>query len=179
MESADKATLRLAIGLGIAVFVAYGSAMRMPFVVCVMAVVMLSKPGPPLPLAKAAVVALMLAMLIAAGVLMVPLLENYASAGVLLTATILYTTFYTGLRSANPLTMVLVISFAIIPVAGVAEQALAGRLSLTIAVGIVVGAVVDLLSRGLFPVSPGAGGPQARPRSVDTDTARWMHFERH
>ena len=45
----------------------------------------------------------------------------------------------TGTFLANPLTMVLVISFAIIPVAGVAEQALAGRLSLTLAAGVVTG----------------------------------------
>jgi hypothetical protein len=176
MERADKATLRLAIGLGVAVFVAYGLALPMPFAVCVMAVLMLSKPGPALPIAKAAVVALLLAMLIAAGLLMVPLLENYASTGVLLTATILYAIFYKGLRSANPLAMVLVISFAIIPVAGVAEQALAGRLSLTLAVGIVVGTLVNSLSSGLFPDSPGASGQQARSRSPDTDTARWIAF---
>ena len=45
---------------------------------------------------------------------MVPLLESYAAAGVLLTATILYAVFYAGLRTGNPLTMVLVISFAIL-----------------------------------------------------------------
>ena len=35
-------------------FVAYGLALPVPFVVCVMAVLVLSKPGPPLPLVKAA-----------------------------------------------------------------------------------------------------------------------------
>jgi hypothetical protein len=176
MERADKATLRLTIGLGVAVFVAYGLAMPVPFVVCVMAVLMLIKPGPPLPIAKATVVALMLGILIAAGVLMVPLLENYASTGVLLTATILYAIFYQGLRRANPLMMVLVISFAIIPVAGVAEQALAGRLSLTLAVGVVIGAMVNSVASRLFPDSPVARGQHAPPRSVDSDTARWIAF---
>lgn len=176
MERGDKATLRLTIGLGIAVLVAYGLALPMPFVVCVLAVLVLSKPGPPLPLVKAAVVALMLAVLIAIGVLMVPLLENYATTGVLLAATILYSVFYAGLRRANPLTVVFVISIAIIPVAGVAEQALAGRLSLALAVGIVIGALVSTLSSGLFPDLPGAPVNQAAPRAVDTDTARWIAF---
>jgi Protein of unknown function (DUF2955) len=174
MERGDKAALRLTIGLGAAVLVAYGLALPAPFVVCVLAVLVLSKPGPPLPLVKAAVVALMLAVLITIGVLMVPLLENYAATGVLLTATILYSLFYAGLRKANALTLVFVISIAIIPVAGVAEQALAGRLSLAVAVGIVIGALVNILSSGLFPDLPGAPVNHAAPRAVDPDTARWI-----
>ena len=46
--------------------------------------------------------ALVLAALLTAGVLMVPLLENYALTGLLLTAAILYALFYLGLRAANP-----------------------------------------------------------------------------
>src|SRR5512134_1987243 len=118
MHRADKAALRLAIGLGLSVLVAYGFALPMPFVVCVMAVLVLCKPGPPLPLVKGAVIALVFAGLVTAGVVMVPLLENYAFAGVLLTAVVLYGVFFTGLVRGNPLTMVLVISFTLIPVAG-------------------------------------------------------------
>ena len=54
-----------------------------------MAVILLSKPGPPMPLARGAATALVLAALLTAGVLMVPVLENYALTGLLLTATVL------------------------------------------------------------------------------------------
>ena len=74
----------------------------MPFVVCVMAVLVLCKPGPPLPLVKALVVALLFAVLVAAGVLMVPLLEHYALAGVLLTAVVLFVLFFLGLTARQP-----------------------------------------------------------------------------
>ena len=60
MNPGDKAALRLAVGLGVAVLVAYGMALPVPYVVCVMATLVLSKPGPPLPLAKGLVVALSL-----------------------------------------------------------------------------------------------------------------------
>jgi hypothetical protein len=110
----DKATLRLAIGLGLAVLVAYGLALAVPFVVCVMSVVVLSRPGPPVPLVKGLVIALLLAGLVAVGIAMVPLLEHYAFAGVLLTAVVLHALFYNGLVSGNPLSNVLVLSFAII-----------------------------------------------------------------
>jgi lipopolysaccharide/colanic/teichoic acid biosynthesis glycosyltransferase len=52
MHKADKAVLRLAIGLGLAVLAAFGLALRMPFLVCVMAVIVLCKPGPPIPFLK-------------------------------------------------------------------------------------------------------------------------------
>jgi uncharacterized membrane protein YccC len=102
MTRADKATLRLTIGLGLAVLVAYGLGLQLPFVACLMAVLVLSKPGPPMPMAKGAFVALVLAALLTAGVLMVPMLEHYALTGLLLTATVLYAVFYTGCANAIP-----------------------------------------------------------------------------
>ena len=53
---------------------------------------------------------------------MVPLLEHYAFAGVLLTAVVLYALFYIGQLRGNPLTTVLVLSFTLIPVAGVPSR---------------------------------------------------------
>lgn len=174
MHRADKAALRLAIGLGLAVLVAYGFALPMPFVVCVMAVLVLCKPGPPLPLVKGAVIALVFAGLVTAGVVMVPLLENYAFAGVLLTAVVLYGVFFIGLVRGNPLTMILVISFALIPVAGVADQALVGMLSATLAIGVGVGTLVSALSNAFFPDPPAPAGKGAGPPSLGRETASWI-----
>ncbi len=174
MHPADKAALRLAIGLGLAVLVAYGLALPVPFVVCVMAVLVLCKPGPPLPLVKGAILALVFAALVAAGVVMVPLLEHYALAGVLLTAVVLYGVFYAGLIHGNPLTMILVISFALIPVAGVADQALVGMLSLTLAVGILTGTLVSALATAFFPDPPAPAGQRAEAPAVSDETAGWI-----
>lgn len=174
MHRSDKAALRLAIGLGLAALVAYGLALPVPFVVCVMAVLVLCKPGPPLPLVRGAAVALVFAMLVAAGVVMVPVLENYALAGVLLTALVLYGVFFVGLIRGNPLTMVLVIAFALIPVAGVADQALVGMLSVTLAVGILTGTLVSALSNALFPDPPRPAGKQADERPLSRETAAWI-----
>jgi hypothetical protein len=173
MHAADKAALRLTVGLGLAAFVAYGFALAVPYVVCVMAVLVLCKPGPPLPLFKAVVVALMFAGLVAAGVLMVPLLEHYAVAGVLLTAVLLFALFFVGQRRKQPLTAVLVLGFTLIPIAGVSEQALVGLLSVALGVGVLVGALVSAASNALFP-------EPSRPAAVDIaaaaegDSARWI-----
>jgi hypothetical protein len=125
MGRADKAVLRLAIGLGLAVLVAYGLALKAPYAVCVVAVLILCKPGPPIPLFKGMALALVIAVLMMAGVLMVPVLESYALTGVLLTGALLYAVFYSGVRHANPLATILVMAITLIPVVGVVEQVLA------------------------------------------------------
>ena len=162
MHPADKATLRLTLGLGFAALIAYGMALTAPYVVCVMAVILLSKPGPPLPLAKGIIAALLIAVLVAAGVLMVPLLEHYAVAGILLTAVILFVIFFAGLKSGSPLTMVLVIAFALMPVAGVIEQALIAQLALTLAVGVAVGTLVGFISSVFFPDRAAPAAPSCK-----------------
>jgi hypothetical protein len=174
MTRADKAVLRVTLGLGAATLVAYGLGLELPFVVCLMATVVLCRPGPPLPLAKGAVIALVFGTMLTAGVLMVPVLEHYAVTGLLLTATVLFTVFYVSLRGGHPLTTVLLLAFVLIPVAGVAEQALVGQLSLTLAIGIAVGTLVNALSHALFPDEPaGVDGPPPPPRAGHA-TAAWI-----
>jgi hypothetical protein len=172
MAPGDKAALRLTMGLGLATFVAYGLALQTPYLVCVLAVLVLCKPGPPLPMLKAVILAFALALMVAAGVLMVPLLEHHAAAGLLLTAVLLFVLFFLGLLQGNPLTTVLVLAFTLIPVAGVAEQALIGVLSLTFAVGVLVGSLVSALSVAIFP-DPGTAGSAARARP-SVAAARWI-----
>ena len=180
MHRSDKATLRLAAGLGLAALIAYGWALTAPYVVCVMAVLLLAKPGPALPLAKGLVLAVLMGVLVAAGLLMVPLLENYAASGVLLTAVILFSLFYKGLVDSNPLITILVITFAVIPVAGVLEQALVSQLALSLAIGVAVGTVVSFLTSALFPDPPileSAAGPEPAASddvAIAHNTARWI-----
>ena len=174
MHPSDKAALRLTVGLGLAAFIAYGFALAVPYVVCVMAVLVLCKPGPPLPLIKAVVVALMIAGLVAAGVLMVPLLEHYAVAGVLLTAVLLFALFFVGQLRKQPLTTVLVLGFTLIPIAGVSEQALVSVLSVALAVGVLVGALVSAASNAVFPDPPRPAAAADTATAPDRDAARWI-----
>jgi hypothetical protein len=175
MTRRDKAVLRLTIGLGVAAFVAYGGGLQMPYALCVMAVLVLCKPGPPMGLAKGAVAAAVLAGLLALGMLMVPLLESYAAAGILVTACVLFAVFHRGQRTKSPLTMILVMAFALIPVLGVADQALAATVTTTLAAGLAIGSVVSLLSHGFFPDPPPAPAVQpSRESRVDREQARWI-----
>ncbi len=174
LHRADKAVLRLAIGLGFAVLIAYGLALPAPFIVCLLTVVMLCKPGPPIPLLKGVVIVGVVAALLVAGVLMVPLLENYAVAGVILTGVILYAVFFAGARKASPLTFILVIAFTIIPAVGVADQALVTALSEAFAVGLGIGVLVGGFSHALFPDAPAAANIAPAPASVSPEAAKWQ-----
>lgn len=174
MDASDKAVLRLTLGLGLAVLVAYGLALPMPFVVCLMSVLVLCKPGPAIPLVKGLVIAVVFALLVGAGIVLVPLLEHYAASGIALVAAILFGVFYTGLRRNNPLTMILVIAFALIPVAGVANQALVGMLSLTLATGLAVGILVSAVSGALFPDPPARAPSRPAAPALARDEAAWI-----
>ncbi|MGB7550049.1 MAG: DUF2955 domain-containing protein [Chromatiaceae bacterium] len=173
LHPADKAVLRLTVGLGLAALIAYGLALPLPYLCCLMAVTLLTKPGPPLPLVKGLVVAILLAGLVVLGVFMVPLLENYPMSGVLLTSVILFALFFLGLRTGNPLTQVLVITFTLIPVAGVAEQALVTMIATTLAVGLLIGVVVSGMTQTLFPDPPGLASRPAPP-VLDPASATWI-----
>ena len=173
LHPADKAVLRLTVGLGLAALIAYGLALPLPYLCCLMAVTLLTKPGPPLPLVKGLVVAVLLAGLVVLGVFMVPLLENYPMSGVLLTSVILFALFFLGLRTGNPLTQVLVITFTLIPVAGVAEQALVTMIATTLAVGLLIGVVVSGMTQTLFPDPPGLASRPAPP-VLDPASAAWI-----
>jgi len=139
-----------------------------------MSVLVLSRPGPPLPLVKGLVLALLIAVLVATGIVMVPLLEHYAFAAVLMTAVVLHSIFFVSLTSGNPLTAILVLSFTLIPVAGVAEQALVGRLSVTLAVGVSVGVLVSDVSHSLFPDPPAPAAAAGAAARVSPDEAAWI-----
>jgi hypothetical protein len=173
MDRADKAVLRLAIGLGLAVLIAYGFALPAPFVVCVMCVLLLCKPGPPIPLLKGAVLAVVIAVMLALGVLMVPILQHYAVSGVVLTSVLLYTVLFAGARSANPLTIFLVIALTVIPVAGVADQALGIALSVAIGVGLGTGVFVNVVSHAVSPHAASPANIAATPATVSPEAARW------
>ena len=170
MHRADKAVLRLAIGLGLATSIAYGFALPLPFAVCVLAVLQLCKLEPPKPFIKGAVAGLVVAGLLIAGVLMVPLLEHYPVTGLALTAVVLFVVFFAGARSGSPVTVILVIAFTIIPVAGVAEQALATVLAQAFGFGLVIGALVNGISHAFFPDQ---GPAMPAPARAGADAARW------
>ena len=177
MDRADKAVLRLMIGEGLATLIAYGLALPVPFLVCVLTVLMLWQAGPPIPFLKGAVMAIVVAAILVAGVLMVPLLRHYAVTGVMLTAVILYAVFLRGARNVSPMTTIMAIAVTIIPAVGVAEQALVTLFSVAFAAGISVGVLVGGVSHVFFPDPPDTPNVAAARVTASPEDARWQGLQ--
>ena len=89
--------------------------------------------------------------------------------------------FFAGARSANPLTIFLVIAFTIIPVAGVANQALAialgpGRRDRRLGIGVLVSVISHTL---FFRIRRAAGEAAAAPADVSPEAASWSALQAH
>ena len=177
MENADKAVLRLGVGMGLSVAIAWGAALEAAFMAPVMTLVLLAKPGPPIPLVKGVVLGLVIAALLLAGVLTVPILEHYPVTGVLLTGALFYSVSYTSARKANPLTLFMHVALVFIPVAGVADQAATTVLARTVGVALVIGVLASAISHALFPDAPGPAKVAAAPAGASPEAAHWIALQ--
>jgi len=151
VDQTSRFVLRLGLGIGLSVAVAYGLPLSIPHVSLLMVVLLLGKAGPPLPLAKSIALAGTLIFLTGAGILLVPLLENYAFTAILLIALVLFAIFYLGTRTSHPLLSILIVTFTLIPVAGVQDQALALDVIKSLSAGIILAAVSGMLAYFIWP----------------------------
>ncbi|WP_421169088.1 hypothetical protein [Aeromonas dhakensis] len=157
MAQADQAVLRIGTGIGLATGICYGLALPMPHLGVIMAWVVLCRPGEPLALKKGLVGGLLLLGIMVSGVLLVPLLTHYALAAVLLVALLLYLLMQLGMAGKGGAAMLLIMAITVIPVAGLIEQSLAIAITQMMAVGILVGTLVNRLAHALFPPPPVTG----------------------
>src|SRR4249919_3771961 len=177
MGNADKAVLRLGVGMGLSVAIAWGAGLEAAFMAPVMTMTLLCKPGPPIPLVKGAVLGFVIAALLLAGALTVPLLEHYPVSGVLLTGALFYSVSYTSARKANPLTLFMHVALVFIPVAGVADQAATTVLARTVGVALVIGVLASAVSHALFPAAPGPAKVAPTPAGANPEAAHWIALQ--
>ncbi|WP_342057961.1 hypothetical protein [Aeromonas sp. OTU364] len=162
MHNADRAVLRIGTGIGLATGICYGLALPMPHLGVIMAWVVLCRPGEALGLKKGLAGGLLLLGIMAAGVLLVPLLTHYALAAVLLIALLLYLLMQQSMAGKGAAAMLLIMAITVIPVAGLIEQSLAIAIAQMMGLGILIGTLVNRMAHALFPPLPVTGGA-ARP----------------
>lgn len=162
MHNADRAVLRIGTGIGLATGICYGLALPMPHLGVIMAWVVLCRPGEALGLKKGLAGGLLLLGIMAAGVLLVPLLTHYALAAVLLIALLLYLLMQQSMAGKGAAAMLLIMAITVIPVAGLIEQSLAIAIAQMMGLGILIGTLVNRMAHALFPPLPVAG-VAARP----------------
>ena len=97
--------------------------------------------------------------------------------GVLLTGALLYAVFFAGARSANPLTIILVIAIHLIPVVGVADQALTTVLSVPLEWGSASEFWSVAFHTLFFRMLPAPAKIAASPAAVSPETASWSALQ--
>ena len=157
MHNADRAVLRIGTGIGLAAGICYGLALPMPHLGVIMAWVVLCRPGEALGLKKGLAGGLLLLGIMAAGVLLVPLLTHYALAAVLLIGLLLYLLMQQSMAGKGAAAMLLIMAITVIPVAGLIEQSLAIAIAQMMGLGILIGTLVNRMAHALFPPQPVAG----------------------
>jgi hypothetical protein len=85
--------------------------------------------------------------------------------------------FFAGARNVSPLTIILVIAITVIPVAGVADQALTTELSVAFAVGLGTGVLVSGISHVFFPDAPAPANVAPAPATVSQEAASWAALQ--
>ena len=163
--------------MGLSVAAAWGAGLEAAFMAPVMTLVLLAKPGPPIPLVKGVVLAFFIAAMLLAGVLTVPILEYYPVTGVLLIGALFYAVSYSGARKANPLTLFMHVALVFIPVAGFANQALATVLARTVGIALLIGVLASAISHALFPDAPGPAKVAAAPAGASPEAAGWIALQ--
>lgn len=151
MHNADSAVMRISAGVTISVLICYGFALPMPHLGCIMAWIVLCRPGAALSFKQGLVGATLLLGMMIGGVLLVPLLEHYALAAVLLVMLLLYLLMQKSITGMGAIAMLLIMAITVIPVAGLIEQALAIAIAQMMAVGILIGTLVNGIAHALFP----------------------------
>ena len=157
MHNADRAVLRIGTGIGLAAGICYGLALPMPHLGVIMAWVVLCRPGEALGLKTGLAGGLLLLGIMAAGVLLVPLLTHYALAAVLLIGLLLYLLMQQSMAGKGAAAMLLIMAITVIPVAGLIEQSLAIAIAQMMGLGILIGTLVNRMAHALFPPQPVAG----------------------
>ncbi|MBT8440868.1 MAG: DUF2955 domain-containing protein [Gammaproteobacteria bacterium] len=175
-EIADIRTLRLAVGLALAFGLSQAIGWPASFISAVLTSVLLALPTPGPTLKTCISFVLVMAVSLAVGIQLLPLLHNQPGAGVVMTVLAMFWAFYFGARGGPPiLAAFLLVGVTLIPVAGSESIDVALVLLWALAINAVAAFVFIWLAFALFPDPPAqesaASTPPIAPRP-NADLAR-------
>jgi len=170
-----RRTFRLSLTAALALVVAYGMALPLPFIAPLFAVLLTLKPAPP-PGPKALLkIILAVVVTLSSGLLLTPLLVHYDSLGVLLVALGIYaSTYLTHAReNAALIGTLLTLGITLVSAAGTVSSALSLAVIQAIVIGIAIAAVCQWIVHPLFPEPGAPAGAQPPARAASTDV-NWI-----
>lgn len=172
---ADVRTLRLTVGIGLALGVSQALGWPGAFIAPVLTSVLLCLPTPAPTLKSCLGFVLIITVSLLLGLALLPMLHNQPAAGVLVIILALFGCFYFGARGGSPaLTTFLLLGLTLIPVIG--SESIDGAIAITrgLAVNSVAAFLFVWLAFALFPDAQ--AGPQPdRPKSEPPPPAIARH----
>ncbi len=149
-----RRTFRLALTVTLALVLAYGSGIAVPYLAPLLALILTLKPAPPMPAGKLLVLALALALILWIGLLVAPIMEQYAPVGLSLVALGLFVSSRLSLGGDKAAVgTLLAMSLTLISALGVFSLALAQTLVSMLVAAVVIAVVSQWVVYPFFPES--------------------------
>ena len=163
MPLAARRVFRLALTLALALAIGYGIPLPLPFMAPLFALFLASSPGPPLGLKALVGLVIVVIITLGVGLLLIPLLIDYAVSAVLIVAVGLFLSAFITLNLGKGLVgTLLTVGFTLISAAGTLDYLLA----VTVIHSLVLGIAVAIVSHWLvYPWFPEDATPPKKPKT--------------
>ena len=147
-----RRTFRLALTVTIALVLAYGSGISVPYLAPLLALILTLKPAPPMAAGKLLGLAVALALILGVGLLIAPLVEQYAPIGLSLVALGLFVSNRMSLGGdKTAVGTLLAMSLTLISALGVFSLALAQTLVTMLVAAVVIAVISQWIVYPFFP----------------------------
>ena len=167
MPIESRRTFRLALTVTVALVLAYGSGMSVPYFAPLLAFILTVKPAPPMPAGKLLILAVALAVILGIGLWVAPLVEQYAPVGFSLVALGLFVSSRLSLGGDKAAVgTLLAMGLTLISALGVVSLALAQTLVMMLVAAVVIAVVSQWIVYPFFPESD--LNPEVLPAAEDS-----------
>lgn len=169
-----RRTFRLGGVAAVALALAYGFALPLPFFAPLLALILTATPGPPMGPRQLLTLLVVVTVTLGIGLVIAPMLRYYPLTGVMLVTVGVFLSTYLGVGKGKGLvSTLLTMGLTMIPAAGLMAHVVAVSVMQALLIGLGVAIVAQWLVYPLFPEDP-AGARGAKPSSGDARESLWL-----
>ncbi len=172
MDIGSRRVFRLSLTTAITLAVAYAMNMSMPFMAPLFAFMLAAPPKPPMGLKGLLGLLLVLAIILSAGLILTPVLQEYPTTGLLLVLLGLFAANYITLNlGKGPVGAFMTVGVAMISMIGQVSYELAAALTIELLISIGLAVVVLWV---VYPLFPEDDGPVMEPPPPPASQSSWL-----
>jgi hypothetical protein len=159
---------RLGLTVAITLVISYGLALDLPFIAPLFALMLTATPGPPMPAKQLIVLVVLVAGILALGLLLIRPLEYYPLTAVLIVTCGIFIASYMAVNlGKGPVATFLIVALTLISSVGTLGWAAAVALIDSVAIGLIIAIVCQWVVYPFFPEDGTLPAPQPPPESPD------------